>query len=375
MSDLWTDAYRYIKCWEVSKNLMRLAHHKGYISDNELKNVQSSMYNREEHLKLEKEFKHDIASLTELLRVKSGCNKVHLGVTSSDVVDSALVEIFKESHKLLSKHGRTLLDVINDSSKKHKDCIVNGRTHGKIAEPITWGWRLMGYYTNIRRSLEHLDWLTMQLCPKLSGPTGSYSFWTPEDERKWTFRPNNTITTQIISRDVFSRITNEISILVTTYEKIANDLRLYAFLGQYNEQFSDKQRGSSSMPHKMNPITLEQISGLARKVRFNSFNDTESILTWLERDIAHSSNERLSWSETWNLSLYLTDKMTDIITNLSFVSEEIPPEAWSSRNLNSAKVEGKDDYKNIQSGNHGKMVYDKKFIIDHFNKLIMDESP
>jgi len=369
IANFWTDEYRYQVCWELSQALMKMAHDKGYISQEQLNRVMSAQYDRQAHLEQEGVFKHDIVALTHLLKERSGVPQVHLGVTSSDIVDSALVKIFRKSTSSLMSEAVYMFRAFEDAIARHDKVIVMGRTHGKIAEPITWGWRLRVYQSNLERCMGNVQDAVDSIAGKLSGPTGTYTFWSMEDEKNWTGCDENVLTTQIIPRDFFARVTTNIAILATHYEKIATDLRLYAFVGSYNEPFEKEQRGSSSMPHKMNPITLEQIAGLARKIRHNAANDVENILSWLERDIAHSSNERLSWAETWNLIGHLTGKMTEIITDLKMKPEALTEEAWSSRHLNEAKLQGLDNYKQIQSGETQTQMFMEDKVLHHFSEL------
>ena len=273
---------------------------------------------------IEAEVRHDVIAFTTAVAEKIGPESrwLHYGLTSTDVVDTAQALQIKEASVLIDAGIVRLLDVLRRRAIEFQHTPTIGRTHGVHAEPTTFGLKLLNWYAEMRRNRTRFAATAEQLrIGKLSGAVGTFGHLKPEHEtaicKKLGLVPAP-VATQVIQRDRHAAYICALAILASTLDKIAVEIRHLqrTEVREAEEFFSEKQKGSSAMPHKRNPITCEQISGLARVIRGNVQPALEDIALWHERDISHSSVERVILPDSTILADYLLDKTATLIDKL-----------------------------------------------------------
>ncbi len=273
---------------------------------------------------IEAEVKHDVIAFTTAVAEKIGPESrwLHYGLTSNDIVDTAQALQIQAASALLREDLVALLVVLKRRALEFKHTPTIGRTHGIHAEPTTFGLKLLNWYAETERNLRRFDIAAEDMrVGKLSGAVGTFGHLKPQHEEriceKLGLKPAP-IATQVIQRDRHAAYIATLAVLVSTLDKIATEIRHLqrTEVREAEEFFSEKQKGSSAMPHKRNPITSEQISGLARVVRGNAQAALEDIALWHERDISHSSVERVIFPDSTILADYLLAKTTALIDQL-----------------------------------------------------------
>ena len=273
---------------------------------------------------IEAEVKHDVIAFTTAVAEKIGPESrwLHYGLTSNDVVDTAQALQIKAASALLREDLLGLIEVLKKRAIEFKHTPTIGRTHGIHAEPTTFGLKLLNWYAEMRRNLERFDAAAEQIrIGKLSGAVGTFGHLSPKHEEriceKLGLKPAP-VATQVIQRDRHAHYISTLAIITATLDKIAVEIRHLqrTEVREAEEYFSEKQKGSSAMPHKRNPITTEQISGLARVVRANTHAAYENVALWHERDISHSSVERVIFPDSTILTDYLLAKTINLIEKL-----------------------------------------------------------
>ena len=290
-------------------------------------------------LEIEQEVKHDVIAFLTNVGEYVGLESrfIHLGMTSSDVLDTALAVQMKQSAELLLKGLEGLKDVLARRAKEFKNTAMIGRSHGIHAEPITFGLKLALWYAEIVRDIERLKSALKTISVgKISGSVGTYQHLDPFVERyvceKLGLQPAP-ISTQILQRDRHAEFMNTLAICGCSLEKIATEIRHLqkTEVLEAEEFFSKGQKGSSSMPHKRNPIICERISGLARVLRSNTLAAMENVALWHERDISHSSVERVIVPDSCIILDFILADMTKIIDTLIVYPDHM------IRNLNATR--------------------------------------
>ena len=273
---------------------------------------------------IETETKHDvIAFLTNVSEtVGRDARYIHLGLTSSDILDTAMAVRLREASKVILKQCDRLLVALKRKAVSHKDTLMIGRSHGIHAEPITFGLKLALWYDEMQRNRKRLKQaMDTVSVGKLSGAVGTYANISPKVEayvcRKLGLRPA-AISSQIVQRDRYAEYFTTLAIVASTIEKMAVEIRHLqrTEVSEAEEYFSKGQKGSSAMPHKRNPIGSENLSGLARLVRSNAAAAMDNIPLWHERDISHSSVERVIAPDSTILVDYMLYRMAGIIRKL-----------------------------------------------------------
>ena len=273
---------------------------------------------------LEAELRHDVLAFTTAVAEKVGpeARWLHYGLTSTDVVDTAQALALRQASSLIRSGIVRLRDVLRNRAVEFQHTPTIGRTHGVHAEPTTFGLKLLLWYSEINRNLRRFDAAAEDLrVGKLSGAVGTFGHLEPEHEaailKQLELRPA-AIATQVLQRDRHAAYLCVLAVLCSTLDKIATEVRHLqrTEVREAEEFFSAKQKGSSAMPHKRNPITAEQISGLARVVRANAQVGLEDVALWHERDISHSSAERVVLPDSTTLTDYLLDKTANMIERL-----------------------------------------------------------
>ncbi len=275
---------------------------------------------------IEAEVRHDVIAFTTTVAEHIGdpdaSRWLHYGLTSTDVVDTAQALQIREASAMIRAGILRLADVLKARAREFQHTPIIGRTHGIHAEPTTFGLKLLLWYAEIQRSLVRFDAAAEDLrVGKLSGAVGTFGHLKPEHEEAicaaLDLKPV-AVATQVIQRDRHAAYVATLAVLASTLDKIATEIRHLqrTEVREAEEFFSEKQKGSSAMPHKRNPITSEQISGLARVVRANAQTAFENVALWHERDISHSSAERVILPDTTTLADYLLQKTATLIEKL-----------------------------------------------------------
>jgi adenylosuccinate lyase len=280
---------------------------------------------------LEKETRHDVMAFVKNVQENLGEEGrfVHYGITSYDVVDTALCMILRDSLDIIMKRAESLIEVIRRRAKEHKDTLQIGRTHGIHAEPITFGFKLSGWLDEMNHSMLRMKQAREMIAVgKISGAVGTHANIDPKIEE---YVCSNLglgvapVSTQIIARDRHAQLIMTLAILAGSLERFATELRNLqrTEILEVQEYFAEGQKGSSAMPHKRNPWNCETVSGLARVVRGNVIPALESITTWHERDLANSSVERIVFPDTCILVDWMLWKFTDILNGLLVYPENM----------------------------------------------------
>ncbi len=280
---------------------------------------------------IEREVKHDvIAFLTSVSEnVGEDARYIHMGLTSSDILDTALGLLLKEASELIIKDIETLMNVIKERAFQHKDTLMIGRTHGIHAEPMTLGWKFAIWYEEMKRNLSRMERAKdVVSCGKLSGAVGNYAHIPPSVEefvcKRLGLEPSP-VSSQILQRDRHAEFFTTLAIIATSLERFAVEIRHLqrTEVFEAEEFFSKGQKGSSAMPHKRNPVLSENICGLARLVRSHALAAMEDIPLWHERDISHSSVERVIAPDSTILMDFMLSRMAGILKNLTIYPENI----------------------------------------------------
>ena len=273
---------------------------------------------------IEAETRHDIVAFTRALteRVGEDARFIHLGLTSTDVVDTAQNLLLREALALVQADVEGLRDAVRERALEHRHTPTIGRTHGIHAEPMTFGIKFLNFYAALGRDIERLERAREAISvAMLSGSVGTYAHVPPAVEeavaRRLSLQPDP-VTNQTVARDRHAELIAALAILGTTLERTAVEIRHLqrTEVREAQEGFARGQTGSSSMPHKKNPIATENISGIARLLRSNLQAALEDVALWHERDISHSSVERVILPDTTTLASYATRRLTRVVREL-----------------------------------------------------------
>jgi adenylosuccinate lyase len=288
---------------------------------------------------IEAKVKHDVIAFTIAVQESVGdpeaARWLHYGLTSNDVVDTAQALLVREASHLIEKDLEKFGEVLERRAWEFKDTPEIGRTHGIHAEPITFGLKVANWYAENRRDLARFQVAAHQLAVgKISGAVGTCTHLGPEIEQKISQRLGLAaapITSQVIERDRHAQYLSTLAILAASLERVALEIRHLqrTEVREVEEPFGGEQRGSSAMPHKRNPVSSEQICGLARVVRANSMAALENVALWHERDISHSSVERVILPDSAILVDYMLHRTTEIVSNMKVFPQRM------QRNLDS----------------------------------------
>ena len=324
ISKIWSLENKY-RTWLKVELAVCTAYNKiGKIPDASYDNIiQKAKFNVNEIEEIERVSKHDvIAFLTDVAKyVGEDSRFIHLGLTSSDVGDTSFSLILKEALELILKKAENLKESLRNQALRYKFTPVMGRTHGIHAEPVTLGFKLLIFYEEIKRAEERIkNAVHSSSFGKLSGAVGTYANIPPEVEKTALelLGLNNILSNQVIQRDVYADAFYALASLGASCEKIALEIRhlMRTEVSEIEEPFAPGQKGSSAMPHKKNPIVSENICGLSRILRSNLIASLENIPLWHERDISHSSVERIIAPDSTILAYYILHQLTYLIDNL-----------------------------------------------------------
>lgn len=273
---------------------------------------------------IEREVHHDVIAFLTNVNENVGENSryIHMGMTSSDVIDTALALQMQDAGKIILNDLDSLIQTLKEKANEHKQTICIGRSHGVHAEPMTFGVKLCGWIDLFERNKRNFEKaLDEAKVGQISGPVGTYSNISPEIEKLTceflNLKPAK-FSTQVIARDIHAQYLQSLALIASVIEQVAVELRHLqrTEVLEVEEGFSKGQKGSSAMPHKKNPISGENLSGLARVVRSNSIAAMEDIPLWHERDISHSSVERIIFPDSTILVDYMLSRLEKTIKNL-----------------------------------------------------------
>lgn len=325
MGALWTDKSRFQTWLEVEIAVCEAQVKLGVIPEEALKDIKAKATFDVERIKeIEEEVKHDVIAFLTNVNENVGENSrfIHLGLTSSDVIDTALAINMRRAGLMLRTELDNLHDAILGQVRKHKGTVQIGRSHGIHAEPMTFGFKLGVWLEEVRRHQKRLDDAIENISVgMISGPVGTFSNISPEVERLTCEILGLTpakISTQIIQRDRHAQFLFTLALIGSSLEKFATEIRHLQRTDvlEVEEPFSQGQKGSSAMPHKRNPVGSENITGLARILRGNAMAALENIPLWHERDISHSSVERVIVPDSTILLDYMLARFTKIMAGL-----------------------------------------------------------
>ena len=347
MGRIWTEENKY-RCWlQVESAASTVLAEDGVIPADAAEAIATkASFTVARIQEIEAEVKHDVIAFTtavaETLKVQgldAQSRWLHYGLTSNDIVDTAQALQVAEASALLRTGLMGMLSVLKRRAVEFKQTPTIGRTHGIHAEPTTFGLKLLNWYAEMERNLVRFDTAAEEMrVGKLSGAVGTFGHLKPEHEEKICARLGlkpAPVATQVIQRDRHAAYISTLAIIACTLDKIAVEVRHLQRpeVREAQEFFSEKQKGSSAMPHKKNPITSEQISGLARVVRGNAQAAFENVALWHERDISHSSVERVIFPDSTILIDYLLAKTTDLIDRLLVYPERMKKNLESTGGL------------------------------------------
>jgi len=332
MGRIFTDENRYAIWLEIEILACEAQAQFGAIPESAVITIrEKAKFNIDRINEIEAEVKHDvIAFLTSVGEfVGPDSRFIHLGMTSSDVVDTALSVQMKQAGELLLQDLTELRDVLARRAKEFKMTVMIGRSHGIHAEPTTFGLKLALWYDETRRNIKRLQSALETISVgQISGAVGTFAHLSPDVEEyvcsKLGLKPA-LVSTQVIQRDRHAEFLTTLAVIGSSLDKFATEIRHLqrTEVLEAEEFFSEKQKGSSAMPHKRNPITCEQISGLARLLRGNAQAALENVALWHERDISHSSVERVIVPDSCIVLDHMLSKFTNIIDKLLVYPENM----------------------------------------------------
>lgn len=332
MKQLWSEKTKFDALLEVEILAAEAWAELGEIPTEDTKKLRErASYNIDRVKEIEAETKHDIVAFTRAVSETLGDEKkwVHYGLTSTDVVDTAYGYQLKQVNQVLKKDLTHLINVIGKKAKEHKYTVQMGRTHGVHAEPTTFGLKLATWYAEMKRNLERFERVAAGVeAGKISGAVGTFANTPPEVEAyvcKHLGLRAQDISTQVLPRDLHADYVTTIALIATSIERFAVEIRGLQKTEQreVEEYFAKGQKGSSAMPHKRNPISSENVTGIARVIRGYASTAYDNIPLWHERDISHSSAERIILPDATTLLNYQLNRFANVVEQLTVFPENM----------------------------------------------------
>jgi adenylosuccinate lyase len=332
MGAIWTDENRY-KAWlEVEILACEAWAELGDIPKEDVAKIrENASFNINRILEIEEETRHDVVAFTRAVSETLGEERkwVHYGLTSTDVVDTALSYLLKQANDVLLKDIEAFIKIIAEKAKEHKYTVMMGRTHGVHAEPTTFGLKLGLWYEEMKRNLERFKAAADGIqFGKISGAVGTYANIDPFVEKYVCEKLGITpapISTQTLQRDRHAAYMSTLALIASSIEKFATEIRglQKSETREVEEFFAKGQKGSSAMPHKRNPIGSENMTGMARVIRGYMLTAFENVPLWHERDISHSSAERVILPDATIALNYMLNRFATIVKNLTVYPENM----------------------------------------------------
>jgi adenylosuccinate lyase len=332
ISNIWSSRNKFRKWLDVEIAITEVWHQWGEVPDESLKNIKEKAdFDVSRIDEIERKVKHDVIAFLTSVEEYVGKDSayIHKGITSYDVVDTALSLLIRESLDLILEKTAQLKDILINKAFQYKDLMAIGRSHGIHAEPITFGVKYLIWYEEIKRNIQRLEKAREIISVgKISGSVGTYIHFPPEGEElaleKLKLTPCK-VSSQIIQRDRHMEVMFALASLGSAIEKIAVEIRHLqrTEVLEVEEPFTKGQKGSSSMPHKRNPVKCERISGLARLLRGNVTVTLENNVLWHERDISHSSAERVIFPDAFHTAAFMLKDIINVVENLNVYPDRI----------------------------------------------------
>ena len=325
ISEIWSDESRFEKLLHVERALLNALEEKGRIPSGTTKAFDSVKINPTRIREIEAITRHDViafcASITEQVKPESA-RYFHFGVTSSDILDTALSLQIRDSVTIIVSDLKKLITALDQKIDETKDLLTLGRSHGMSAEPMVFAQKFLSTRMEVSRRLrDYQHILDTEITGQISGAVGNYTVLTPEIESLALARldlPVETVTSQVIPRDHLGLMVSIGALTASALERLAVEIRHlhHSDIAEVHEGFKSGQKGSSTMPHKKNPIASENITGISRVIRSHLDIALENIVLWHERDISHSSTERLYLPDHFGLVSYAVRRMTQTVIDL-----------------------------------------------------------
>jgi len=332
MKRIWSEENRFSKMLEIELLICEAWNKLGVISDTSLAKIKKkASFNIERIKEIEKVVNHDVIAFITNVSENIGEDGrfIHMGATSSDILDTTLALQMRDAVDILIKDFLELKNILKNKAIEYKNLPTIGRTHGIHAEPTSFGLKFALWFTETKKNIERLQWVRDEISVgKLSGAVGNYANTDPFIE-EYVLRALNLksalVSTQIIQRDIHALLLNIIALIGSLLEKYALEIRNLqrTEVSEVSEPFSREQKGSSAMPHKKNPIICERICGLARVLRGYSTTSLENIPLWHERDISHSSAERIILPDAAILLNYMLREFIEVVNGLKVDKDKI----------------------------------------------------
>lgn len=332
MGNIWTEENKF-KAWlEVEILACEAWSELGVIPADDVKKIRAhASFDINRIYEIEQETRHDVVAFTRGVSETLGEERkwVHYGLTSTDVVDTALSYLIKQANEIIRKDLHRFIDILKNKAIEHKHTVMMGRTHGVHAEPTTFGLKLALWYEEMKRNLERFELAAKNIeFGKLSGAVGTYANIDPFVEtyvcEKLGITPAP-VSTQTLQRDRHAGYISALALIATSIEKFATEIRSLqkTETREVEERFAKGQKGSSAMPHKRNPIGSENMTGMARVIRGYMMTAYENVALWHERDISHSSAERVILPDATIALNYMLNRFATIVKNLTVFPENM----------------------------------------------------
>lgn len=332
MGAIWTDENKYQAWLEVEILACEAWAELGEIPKEDVKKLrENASFDINRILEIEEETRHDVVAFTRAVSETLGEERkwVHYGLTSTDVVDTALSYLLKQANDILAKDLDRFVDILAEKAKEHKYTVMMGRTHGVHAEPTTFGLKLALWHEEMKRNVERFKQAADTVrFGKISGAVGTYANIDPFVEKYVCEKLGleaAPISTQTLQRDRHAHYMSTLALIATSIEKFATEVRglQKSETREVEEFFAKGQKGSSAMPHKRNPIGSENMTGLARVIRGYMMTAYENVSLWHERDISHSSAERVILPDATIALNYMLNRFGNIVKNLTVFPENM----------------------------------------------------
>ncbi len=341
ISELWDEKAKFSTYLEVELAILKSLEGDKVPEGTAQTIRDKAVINVERINEIEAQTRHDViafcTSITENLDADTG-KYFHFGVTSSDIIDSATVVQMKRSLDVIMPVFKDLLHTLHERALEMKDVITMGRSHGMYAEPMSFGQKILGHYNEFARRYQDLkEFYDNELTVQFSGAVGNYTILTPDQEAKAAKELGlkvEPLSTQVIPRDRIAKMVNIHALIAGAMERLSVEIRHLhrSDVGELHEGFKKGQKGSSTMPHKKNPISGENLTGMARVLRSHTLIAAENIVLWHERDISHSSAERLMLPDNFGVLFYSLARLRDTVRDLVFHNEKIESRVMEGHN-------------------------------------------
>jgi adenylosuccinate lyase len=326
MARLWSDGNRFATWLEVEIAVTEVLADRGVVPREALAAIkEKARFDVERIEEIEREVQHDVIAFVSCVAENVGHEGrwLHYGLTSSDVVDTALAILMRDACDLIRAALVVLMEAVKGRAFRHRHAAMIGRTHGVHAEPMTFGLKMALWYAELQRQLARLDRARATIAVgKLSGAVGTFSHLPPEVEEAVCARLGllpASVSSQVLQRDRHAEVLTTLALLAASLEKFATEIRALqkTEVREVEEPFGAGQKGSSAMPHKRNPVGCEQVTGLARLVRANAAASLENVALWHERDISHSSVERVIVPDSFLALDHMLQRFTRIVLGMT----------------------------------------------------------